>query len=108
MVRSSLAQILKVHGWKVITAESGEQALQHIEAKMEFVAMIIDYKMPNMTGLETLRKIRALGCQTPAILCSGYVPETMEAIIAKEFHGYLPKPYQISELQELLRRIVAE
>ena len=51
----------------------------------------MDVTMPNMSGIEALRRIRAMGSDVPALLSSGYSVELIKDD-SPEFFAYLQKP----------------
>ncbi len=105
LVRDSIAEVLAFQGWNVCKAESGQAAVDMVKQASDFAAMIIDFNMPHMDGRETLRAIRALGCSSPAILCSGHISAPMQLSVLDEFQAFLPKPYHRLELQATLQRL---
>ena len=62
-----LARALEKTGDRVVTFRDGPTALQAISAE-PFDLIILDYKMPGLNGLETLREIRTLQVKTPVII----------------------------------------
>ena len=105
LVRDSLAEVLAFRGWEVSKADSGDAAVDLVRSGADYAALIIDFSMPNMDGRETLRALRVLGCNSPAILCSGHISSPMHASVLDEFQAFLPKPYHRLELEETLRRL---
>ncbi len=105
LVRDSLAEILTFHGWEVVKANSGQAAVELVSQSKDFAALIIDFNMPNMNGSETLIGIRGLGCQAPAILCSGHISDPAQATVLEQFQGFLAKPFHRLELEEVLQRL---
>jgi len=66
-VRHSFRFLLETAGYAVETYESGQHFLA--EAEMPRLAcLLLDQKMPQLTGLEVLAKLRAAGMATPALL----------------------------------------
>lgn len=74
---------LESFGYQVQTADSGEAAL-HLAAKHPFDAIILDYRMPGMDGLQLARALRQCCPQVPLIVLSGYVAE-----VPAELHGLI-------------------
>ena len=67
--RDSLAQNFTSAGFEVHTASDGEAALRHLESDAGKKAdlLILDWKMPGMTGIEVLQRVRDAGIKTPVI-----------------------------------------
>jgi CheY-like chemotaxis protein len=65
----------------------------------------MDMTMPQMNGVEALRRIRAGGGRTPVLLSSGYDVDPA-GTEAREFDGVLEKPYSVDELWEAVDRIL--
>lgn len=62
--------IFEFMGYSVLTAESGEEALEVLRLN-DVDAVVVDYLMPGMDGEETARRIRRLDADLPIILSSG-------------------------------------
>ena len=63
-------EYLEIHGFIVDIAESGHQALQKISEKV-YDAVVSDYMMPGMDGIELLKEIRRRNLDIPYILFTG-------------------------------------
>ncbi|WP_372599215.1 response regulator, partial [Amphritea sp.] len=68
----SLRRTLHHAGYKVVTAESGTEALQILEDNRHIRVVISDYRMPNMTGGELLTKIKQRFSDVIGIMLTGY------------------------------------
>jgi len=85
------------HGYKVLTAASARQALR-IAAVCAVAAVVVDYHMPEMNGLEVATEIKRLKPQIPIVLFSSddAIPEpalnVVDAFVSKNeaFHRLLP------------------
>ena len=75
-IRNSLNEFLKDR-FETFTAEDGEQAFKMFSEK-SFDIVISDLKMPKMTGLELLAKIRELSPLTAFILMTAYRYKNMK------------------------------
>ncbi|MHA2233667.1 MAG: response regulator [Candidatus Hodarchaeales archaeon] len=97
-------------GFNVIMASSAREALHNL-AKEKIDAIVSDYKMRGMDGLEFLRKIRSLGCDIPFIMFTGQGREEI-AIDALNLGAnyYLKKEGKSNslyrELAHILRQLV--
>ena len=87
-------------GFEVHTAASGEEALPCNRAVNPEV-LLIDYKLPQMSGLDVLREVKSLNPKTVAIMITGLTHEVqgVEAL-SREFGaaGFLQKPLQIQDV----------
>ena len=82
----------------VTTACNGKEAIDRVKGT-SFDVIVTDISMPEMTGMEFLRAVRAHDLQVPVILMTG-APELESAIRAVEYGAfrYLAKPVAVSEL----------
>ena len=97
-VRNVLYQVLSDDGHSVEAAASGERALDIME-KESFALVITDIKMPGMTGLELLEKIKARYADTQVIIITSHA--SLETAISAMRHGaydYLFKPFEDLDL----------
>jgi DNA-binding NtrC family response regulator len=96
--RSLLDSFLRSQGFDTKPVASGEQALEVLRAEA-FSMMISDVRMPGMTGLETLRRVRKEHAVLPVLLVTAYA-DIREAVGAMRDGAvnYLPKPIDLDEL----------
>lgn len=69
--RNSLSLMLQGEGYCVTAVEDGLAALTQLESR-EFDIVLSDIRMPNMTGMELLREIKARGIKGAVILITAY------------------------------------
>jgi CheY-like chemotaxis protein len=100
--------MLKKLGYCVITAESGEQAVNIVsETKNKIDLMILDLIMPGMDGSKTFNKIREIRPDLPVILSSGYSINGQAADILKRgANSFIQKPFDLSRLSQVTRNIL--
>ena len=91
-------------GCAVVSAESGEKALEHLQGQ-DFDVVLLDLKMPGMGGMEALRRIREAGAAAEVVVLTGH-PDVQTAIEAMKLgaYDYLTKPFKLAEVEEVLRR----
>jgi two-component system sensor histidine kinase/response regulator len=103
-MRDSCRMILEKEGFDTDTAENGIIGLEKIEAnRPDFV--IIDLKMPRMSGQEVLEKVREIDRDIIPIVITGYatVDSAVDAM-KKGAYDFLPKPFSPEELRIIMRR----
>ncbi|HWZ88102.1 MAG TPA: response regulator, partial [Polyangiaceae bacterium] len=102
LVRRALAS----QGYAVIMASNGAEGLRLFEHhQTELCLVLMDMTMPQMSGMDALRRIRASGSQIPVLLSSGYSFEAI-ASDSPEYAGYLQKPYDIGQLLGAVARAI--
>jgi DNA-binding NtrC family response regulator len=97
-------RILARAGYGCFTAENGEQGLKLFQQEAPSL-VLIDFRMPDMDGLELLRSLRKSSPQTPAVLITAYA-STETAVEAMEVGAfdYLPKPFDAERLLDIVAR----
>ncbi len=107
-IRTVADQMLTLLGFEVLLAEDGRVALEAFrENQDDIVGVILDLTMPHMGGEKCLHEIRALGCDVPVILSSGYSEqEVTQRFVGKGLSGFIQKPYTLSGLATALRDLL--
>jgi two-component system response regulator FixJ len=107
-VRKSLAFLLTVSGYAVRVHESATAFLATAK-DLQNVCLVTDLRMPDLSGVELLRKLREEDAMLPAIVISGHgdVPMAVEAMKAGAI-DFIEKPFEDEVLLEAVGRAVAE
>lgn len=107
-ILKSLKKYLQLEKWQVATAGNG-LAAQKLLAEQPFDLLVVDLRMPGMTGLELLDWLATEGPSVPAIMISAY-GEVEDAVAAMKAGAadYLVKPFEPEELLLRGRRAVAD
>ena len=102
--RSLLDSFLRGQGFETVLAESGERALELLPAG-KFSMMISDVRMPGLSGLETLRRVRPQFPSLPVLLVTAYadIRDAVEAMRDGALN-YLAKPIDLDELLATVRQ----
>jgi DNA-binding response OmpR family regulator len=97
-MRVFVRDVLQGQGFIVAEAYSGWKALQVAESSPPD-ALLLDWQLPDITGLDVLRALRMGGCQAPAILMTAFGSDEL-AIVALKLgvREYLRKPFTEEEL----------
>jgi len=106
MVRSVAERALTRHGYTVITADNGEDALAIIAKNEPIDLLISDVVMPGMDGPTMVREARESRPDLKILFMSGYAEEQLRKSIDIENVNFLPKPFSVTELAEAARRAV--
>ncbi|MBF0418324.1 MAG: PAS domain S-box protein, partial [Magnetococcales bacterium] len=105
----SIASGLQKRVEHVLLAASGEHALQELEKHPEVVVMVLDIRMPEMDGLETLRQLRAdpkfAGLAT-LVLTARATPEDEALCLEAGADAYLAKPASMEAIWQKLEEIL--
>jgi len=86
---------LKLHGFEVITATSGEEALRLVELAKPDI-MLLDIIMPGMSGFEVLRRLRSF-THLPVIAFSAS-PGERDGVLRLGANDFVAKPFSSEEL----------
>jgi DNA-binding NtrC family response regulator len=106
IVRESLRDWLVDAGYKVATADSGEKALEMIEAT-DYCVMILDVRLPGRTGIAVLKEVKAKKPEMKAIIITAYPSSDITAEALKlGALDYLIKPIAPDDLERLVRDAV--
>ena len=105
-VRTVARMALEEHGFKVLVAAGGGQAVSLLETHGDEVQLVLlDLLMPDVDGGEALRAMRRLRPDLRVILSSGYEEETARRGFDREaLAGFLHKPYAVTALVEAVTR----
>jgi two-component system cell cycle sensor histidine kinase/response regulator CckA len=107
MVRAVAERALTRHGYTVLTAESGEAALEILDREEQIDLMISDVVMPTMDGPTTVRFARESRPDLPILFISGYAEEQLRKSIDIANVAFLPKPFSVRQLAETVRDTLA-
>ncbi len=104
----SCAQILVDEGYDVDTCLTGENAIKKYRSNPCDV-VFLDLKMPGITGMEALERMREIDNNIIAVVITGYA--TIESAVASIKNGafdFLPKPFTPGELRLIANRAVEQ
>ncbi len=103
-LNETITKRLKAKGYEVFSFEDGQEAYDAIDDG--YICFVLDINVPNIDGIEILKKIREFNTNTPIIIISS----TVELDIIKDSykHGcndYLKKPFFIDELEIKIEKL---
>jgi YesN/AraC family two-component response regulator len=96
------------HDYTVLRASSGDEAMDVLAASPIDI-LITDQKMPRMTGVQLLERIKDMYPGIVKVLVSGYtdVPDIQQAVERCQIHRYVVKPVDSEKLRETVREACA-
>lgn len=104
-VRTFAAKALENKGYKVLSAASGEEALDLFHTTQTPIDLVVsDVVMPQMDGPALAKQLRALKPDIKIIFVSGYAEETLRKSIDTPDVAFLPKPFSLKELAAAVKR----
>ena len=101
-IRLLYSEELKEEGYDVITAANGKEALE-IVSREPFDLVILDIKMPEMSGIEVLRQIKEKFPNLPVLLSSAY-SEYKQDFGTWASEEYLVKSSDLEDLKAAVRK----
>jgi two-component system response regulator AtoC len=114
-LRKVLASALRRDGYEVVSARDGEEALQLLDASEApetgepFDLVVTDLKMPNIDGMELLRRIRTRTKDLPVVMLTahGTVDLAVQALKQGAF-DFVTKPYERDEFMRIIKKALEQ
>lgn len=105
-LRSVLERALKENGYAVDSVADGQEALGYLRA-YDYAVMVLDWRMPKMSGIELLRQARARHVATPVLMLTAK-DTTADRVTGLDTGAddYLVKPFQLAELLARIRALL--
>ena len=107
MVRAVAERALIRHGYTVLTAAHGEDAMAMLETGTHVDLLLSDVVMPTMDGPTLGRAARIKFPDLPILFMSGYAEEQLRKSIDLPRMGFLPKPFSVKALAEAVQATLA-
>jgi len=108
LIHQMYKMVLMRYRCQIINALNGQEGLDKLEKNPDVSMMLVDINMPLMNGLEFIQKVKALGKydNIPIVIVSteGKEEDTQRGI-ALGASGYVKKPFQPSDLHNLIAKI---
>ncbi len=103
-INDGCGQVLTRQGYEVSQAESGSRAWSLVD-QYDFDLILLDLKLPDINGLDLLRRIRSRDTMVPVVMITAYgtVQNAVEAM-RMGADDFLPKPFEPDELRFVVQR----
>jgi PAS domain S-box-containing protein len=99
LVRNTLKRAIERSGAAVLCAERGSDGLDLLRSHPEIGLVLLDLAMPDIDGMEVLRRLRQVNERVPVYLMTGFLPPKLDTTNAS---GVLAKPIDLTQLKTLL------
>ena len=104
LLRAAVPGLLGALGHRVETVDGGQAALDRLAQGANPDLVILDMNMPGMTGLETLRHIRARTAELPVLFATGFLEPAAQAVLDSDPHtSAITKPFTLAELRDKIQ-----
>jgi len=106
-VAYTLGGLLEEEGYQVVTVHDGHTAIQRFqESPGQFSLVLLDVRMPGLSGLNTFHALREIDPTVPVILSSGDAPaKDVQILLDKGIFSFLQKPYTGKQLLALVSQV---
>ena len=110
IVLRAVSRLLQSLGYEVTTAVSGKAAIDFFEEEHTQIDLVLlDLSMPRMDGLRCLSRLRQIEPAVCVVICTGNVDsDVTETIFNTGAAGVLLKPFDRTELGELVEKFIAD
>lgn len=100
--RQAVAEIIAMEGWHVWEASDGEEALV-CASKLQPDVLVLDHRMPRLTGAEVIQRLRDTGNRVPVVFVSAAY-EVKDLALSVGVNCHLRKPFGVDDLITLMKR----
>jgi len=102
-VRNVVSAMLEHLGYSVMTAPSGEKAVEAVRGGAHPDVVLLDIIMPGWSGAQTLVELRAIEPDLPILISTGYADRASTDSLTRDgANGFVPKPYDMQTLERQL------
>jgi CheY-like chemotaxis protein len=104
MVSNVLCRMLEELGCDTVSVGDGASALAAFAAGRQVDVLFLDLTMPQMSGVEVLRRVHEARPELPIVVCSGYEESPLPDVGVA---GFVRKPFHLETLEHALAQVVA-
>ena len=104
-IGQTLKEFLDYHGYSSSMVSSGSAALDILESDKSITLVLLDIKMPGISGVTVLKHLKERGSDVAVIMMSGHGSETLAVECMKDgAEDYISKPFSFEDLRQRLER----
>ena len=103
--RETLKAVLEVKGYRVVTAETGAQALTRVKEK-HFDVIFLDIRLPDIDGAQIFEQVKTIDPNVAVIMMTGYSEEELvRRAISQGAYTCIYKPFDVEKILTLVGEI---
>jgi len=109
LITKTLLKLLSNEGYEATVVKSGKEAMEKVK-ELDFDLIISDVRMPELDGVETIKKIRSYLKKSskrlpPEVLITGYADkEKYDAAMDLKVTDYIYKPFDMSSFLQVIKK----
>ncbi len=105
-IREELADFLREEGFSCVLAATGQEGIERVDGR-DFEAILLDIRLPDMTGIEVLERLRHLTPESHVVIMTAHPSvDTVVAALRLGAVDYVTKPLILEELLQKIRRLI--
>ena len=107
-VTFSLRHIFTGPQYELCAVENGDAALARLDSGSEhYDVIIVDQKMPHMSGVELVEQLRRRGVESKIMVLSAHISDEVQAAYERmDVHVMFPKPFDVAALRSAVDQLV--
>jgi signal transduction histidine kinase/CheY-like chemotaxis protein len=107
MLNDLLGDLLESNGFYVLKVNNTKEVFRILNEEVKVDLLIIDYNLPEISGLECVTKLREMGLNMPVILASGATNFSSKELIKARINHTLQKPYEFENILEIIKKLLS-
>ncbi|MCH8148701.1 MAG: sigma-54-dependent Fis family transcriptional regulator, partial [Planctomycetes bacterium] len=105
-IREELADFLREEGFSCVLAATGQEGIERVDGR-DFEAILLDIRLPDMTGIEVLERLRHLTPESHVLIMTAHPSvDTVVSALRLGAVDYVVKPLILEELLQKIRRLI--
>lgn len=104
-LRDLVHEWLTFNGYTVICCGTGQEALDRL-GMLRFDAILLDWELGDICGLDILKQYRAEGGGAPVLMLAGGTAVQKEQALAAGANSYIRKPFKLNEIADTLAQVL--
>jgi signal transduction histidine kinase len=108
MLVDLLADLLESKGFYVLKVTNTKEVLRILNEELKIDLLVIDYNLPEMSGLECATKLRQKGYKIPIILATGETNLDKKELEQSQINFTIHKPYEFEDILEIINKFLPD
>jgi len=110
LLREIVQSELESTGYKVLVAADGQEAIEIYKKQYKDIALVLsDMGLPKLGGIDVYAMLKDINPNIKVICASGFISlDTRSELLKEGVKGFIPKPYVVSEVLQMVREVLNE